>query len=69
MLLDVANCQREGHVSMRKLSQYRLATTKRLEEFGGPPMLLSEYLASRQYRASRNGQHSKATGDYVAVRS
>jgi len=69
VLLDVANCQREGHVSMRTLSQYRLATKKRLEEFGGPPMLLSEYLASRRCRVSRKGQHSKATGDYVVVSS
>jgi hypothetical protein len=69
VLLDVANCQREGRVSMRALSQYRLATKKGLEEFGGPPMLLSEYLASRRCRASRNGRQSKATVDYVAVRS
>ena len=53
VLLDAANCLREEHVSMCTLSQYRLATKKRLEKFGGSPMLLSEHLASRQRRTLR----------------
>jgi hypothetical protein len=67
VLLDIANCQRNGSISMRTLSQYRLATEKRLEESIGPPMLLSEYLAARRYRASRNGRRSKDTGDHAAI--
>ncbi|MBK7925968.1 MAG: hypothetical protein IPJ98_00320 [Bryobacterales bacterium] len=55
LLVDIATCQRDGALPKQMLRKYREVALRQIEDAGGPPMLLSEYLNSRRRGAKRSG--------------